>query len=227
MLCPLLVSWLLLASPVARAQVSSKDAQSQGRDSRPDEAKLACRAAEVERGAGIYATRDGGSSWKRLHEAGLFADITSLAFDLQNTDCLYVTTREHYDQATRKMYPGGLFASRDAGRNWDRLLDFRFGQTVAVSPVNPRVLYVGTNDHPYHDAYAAEGLLKSSDGGLTWQRENSGLSHHGVHCLSISPHDASVLYLGTGGNGAFLGQDPAVGSQNSQDPVPKSQARAP
>ena len=36
-----------------------------------------------ETGAGIYATRDGGSSWKRLHEAGLFADITSLAFDLQ------------------------------------------------------------------------------------------------------------------------------------------------
>ena len=170
--------------------------------------------SESETGAGVYATQDGGRSWKRLHEAGQFADITCLASDPKSVDCLYVTTRQHYDQATRKAYPGGLFVSRDAGRNWTQLLDFRFVQTVAVSPANPRVLYVGTNDHPYHDAYAAEGLLKSSDGGRTWQRESSGLSHRGVNCLSISPHNASLLYLGTAGNGAFLAQDAAVGLQS-------------
>jgi photosystem II stability/assembly factor-like uncharacterized protein len=168
---------------------------------------VAALGGAPEAGTGVYATQDGGRSWKRLHEAGLFADITCLASDLKNVDCLYVTTRQHYDQATRKAYPGGLFASRDAGRNWARILDFRFVQTVAVSPANPRVLYVGTNDHPYHDAYAAEGLLKSRDGGQTWQRESSGLSHRGIHCLSISPHDASLLYIGTGGNGAFIGKD--------------------
>ena len=160
-----------------------------------------------ETGAGVYATWDGGRSWKRLHELGLFADITSVTASPQDMDYLYVTTRQHYDHSARKTYPGGLYASRDAGRSWKRLLDFRFVQTVAVSPVDPSVLYVGTNDHPYHDAYAAEGVLKSRDGGVTWQRQNSGLSHRGIHCISISPHDASVLYLGTGGNGAFVGKD--------------------
>jgi len=164
----------------------------------------------AESGGGIYATRDAGRTWKRVHKTGLFADISSMTVDPQNVDCLYVTTRQHYDHSTRKTYPGGLFASHDAGRTWNQLLDFRFVQTAAVSPVDSRVLYVGTNDHPYHDAYAAEGLLKSSDGGITWQHQNTGLSHRGVHCLSISPHDASVLYLGTGGNGAFIGKDSEV-----------------
>ena len=72
------------------------------------------------------------------------------------------------------------------------------------------MLYAGTNDHPYHDAYVAEGLLKSIDGGITWQRQNTGLSHRSVHCFSISPHDTSLLYLGTGGNGAFVGKDSEV-----------------
>jgi len=174
-----------------------------------------------ETGAGIYATRDGGRSWKRLHEAGMFANITSLAADPQDMDCLYVTARQHYDHATRKSYPGGLFVSRDGGRNWNRLLDFRFIQAVAVSSVDRRILYVGTNDHPYHDAYAAAGLLKSHDGGLTWQRENSGLSHRGVHCLSISPHDPSLLYLGTGGNGAFIGKDTVIRSSYGSAPASK------
>jgi len=174
-----------------------------------------------ETGAGIYATRDGDRSWKRLHEAGMFADITSLAADPQDMDCLYVTARQHYDHATRKSYLGGLFASRDGGRSWDRLLDFRFIQAVAVSSVNPGILYVGTNDHPYHDAYAAAGVLKSRDGGLTWQRENSGLSHRGVNCLSISPHDPSLLYLGTGGNGAFIGMDTVIRSAYGSAPASK------
>ena len=168
------------------------------------------------KGAGVYESGDGGLSWRPIsgdlpvtaakEPRGLLLDPA----DPRDMDCLYVTTRRHYDHSARKTYPGGLFASRDAGRGWKRLLDFRFVQTVAVSPADPRVLYVATNDHPYHDAYAAEGLLRSSDGGITWQRQNGGLSHRGVHCLGISPHDASVLYLGTGGNGAFIGKDSTV-----------------
>jgi photosystem II stability/assembly factor-like uncharacterized protein len=176
----------------------------------------------AETGAGVYATRDAGRSWHRLHETGLFADITSMTAAPPDFDCLYVTMRQHYDQSTRRMYPGGLFASHDGGRTWKQLLDFRFVQTVAVSPTDPSVLYVGTNDHPYHDAYAAEGVLKSNDGGITWHRESSSLSHRGIHCLSISPHDASVLYVGTGGNGAFVGKESAMESSHGSSSVPKS-----
>jgi photosystem II stability/assembly factor-like uncharacterized protein len=166
-----------------------------------------------EKGAGIYATADGGHSWKRLHDEPLFAEITSLAADPRNFASLYVSTREHYDHSTQRIYQGGLYVSRDGGRQWRRILDNHFVQTVAVSPANPQVVYAGTTDHPYHDDYPAQGLLKSIDGGITWRRENTGLSHHNISCLSISPHDPALLYLGTGGNSGFAGRDATISSK--------------
>ena len=52
--------------------------------------------------------------------------------------------------------------------------------------------------------------MKSGDGGATWQRENSGLSHHKFSCLSISPHDPTAIYGGTSGNRVFIGTDRGV-----------------
>jgi hypothetical protein len=66
-------------------------------------------------------------------------------------------------------------------------------------------------DNPYHDDYPAEGVLKSNDGGNTWRHVNAGLSHRGIQSLSINPHDPSLLYAGTSGNGAFVGKDADVG----------------
>lgn len=52
--------------------------------------------------------------------------------------------------------------------------------------------------------------LKSRDGGATWQRENTGLSHHNFSCLSISPHAPTAIYVGTSGNSVFIGKDRGV-----------------
>jgi hypothetical protein len=44
--------------------------------------------------------------------------------------------------------------------------------------------------------------------------------HRNVSCLSISPHDPSLLHLGTAGNGVFLGKDAGVrtkGGMSSHD----------
>jgi len=174
-------------------------------------ANPACLIATLEgtpdRDGGVYVTRDAGRSWQRTGDEFPFAKITSLAADPRDGEVLYVTARQHYDSRNRKVYPGGLFVSRDGGRAWQRLLDFRFVQAVAVSPADSRVIYAGTNDHPYHDGYVPEGVLKSTDGGATWRHENAGLSHRSIHSLSVSPHDPSRLYLATGGNGVFVGKD--------------------
>jgi len=163
-----------------------------------------------DRGAGIYETRDGGTIWQKLNREPLFADITNLAADPRNFATLYVDTRESYDQAAQRTYPGGAFQSTDGGKTWQHILDYRFVNAIAVSPANPRIIYAGTADHPYHDDPIAEGILKSSDGGKTWQHENTGLSHLNISCLSINPHNPSIIYIGTGGNGGFIGQDSAV-----------------
>jgi len=53
-------------------------------------------------------------------------------------------------------------------------------------------------------------VLKSSDGGHTWRRENSGLTLLNAKGIAVSPHDPATLLLGTSGNSVFLGHDAAA-----------------
>lgn len=95
----------------------------------------------------------------------------------------------------------GLYRTRDAGKNWQRVLagDVR---TVAVDPADDRVVYAGTE--PVH-------LYRSEDGGETWEELGSLLDlpdeiksnwkspqpdHEGhIRHIYINPKDPRTLYL--------------------------------
>lgn len=167
-------------------------------------------------GRNIHETRDRGKTWQRLNAADVFGDIKHLAANPHDFATLYVAVREHYDPKARRLYSGGAFRSDDAGRTWRQILDFRFAHCIAVSPADPRILYVATADHPYHDDPLAEGLLKSTDGGTTWRRENTGLSHHNIKAVTVSPHDPSAIFVSISGNSAYVGHDAAVRTQSNR-----------
>jgi photosystem II stability/assembly factor-like uncharacterized protein len=169
-------------------------------------------------GAGIYETRDGSKSWQRINKEDLFSDIKCLVADPHDFATLYFGVREFYDQKAHRKHSGGLFKSADGGKTWAMVLDAYFVDGVAVSPADSRILYAATTDHPYHDNPLAEGLLKSTDGGATWRHENTGLSHRNISCVSVNPHDPSVIYISTGGNSAFIGKDSALSGPGT---VPK------
>jgi photosystem II stability/assembly factor-like uncharacterized protein len=177
--------------------------------------------------AGVYETKDGGKSWRILNEERIFANIQAITADPKDLSKLYLAVREYYEQAEQRMYPGGLFKSVDGGRRWERILDYHFVSSVIVSPANSEIIYATTTDHPYHDDCVAEGVLKSSDGGKTWRKVNEGLSHLNISCISIDPFDPSRLYVGTGGNGAFVGIDSAVIPTTMQKPKKQAQVRYP
>ena len=177
--------------------------------SRPDH-MVAAADGLSEKGGGVYESLDGGRTWQRTHAEPLFADIQALTAGSGDLGTLFLAARYHYDHATGRSFAGGVFRSADGGRAWERVLDFRFCSDVAVSPADPRVVYVGTTDHPYHDDCAAEGVLKSTDGGLTWRKESQGLSLLNVSCVAVDPLDPSIIYAGTGGNSVFVGADSAV-----------------
>ncbi|KPK65205.1 MAG: hypothetical protein AMK73_03620, partial [Planctomycetes bacterium SM23_32] len=167
-------------------------------------------AGKPEEGGGVYETRDGGKTWQRLNADTPFPDIWGLTADPRDFATVYAAVRFYYDHDEERGYPGGAFRSTDGGRTWSMILDYHYVEAVAVSPADSRVIYAATNDHPFHDDYVAEGILRSEDAGLTWRHENSGLSHLNVNCLAVSPHDPSALYVGTGGNSAFVGRDQGV-----------------
>jgi photosystem II stability/assembly factor-like uncharacterized protein len=168
---------------------------------------IAAFGGSPENGSGVYESRDAGLTWQRVNAEPLFNNITDLAADPRDFATLYLTAREQRDNATGRQFAGGVYKSADAGRTWERLLDYHFVDCVAVHPAVPGVLYVGTTDHPYHDDYVAEGVLKSADGGRTWAKVNDGLSLLNISTLAIDPHDPARLYAGSGGNALFLGRD--------------------
>ncbi len=168
---------------------------------------IAALGGTPSRGSGIYESLDGGRTWRRINREPEFADIQDLAADPRNFSTLYLCQREMYDRTANPpvVRPGGLFKSTDGGRTWRRIYDFHFCRRIYVSPHNSRELYLLTTDHPYHDNSLAPGLLRSTDGGRTWRPENRGLSLLRVACLAFDPFDRRRLYLGTGGNGPFIG----------------------
>jgi photosystem II stability/assembly factor-like uncharacterized protein len=180
-------------------------------DPRDSRSLTVALAGSSQKGGGVYATADGGKTWRRSHEDVPFADIQCLVPDPRRAGVLYLGAREHYDHKARRLHPGGLFRSTDAGRTWRCLLEDRFVKAVAVSPADSQVIYVGTNDHPFHDDSVPAGLLKSADGGKTWHKENQGLSLRKILSITIDAGDPSQIYVGTGGNSAQIGKDSAVG----------------
>lgn len=54
-------------------------------------------------------------------------------------------------------------------------------------------------------AGTADGVLRSDDCGLTWQR--SGMAGRIVKSLAVSPHDGDVVYAGTKPAGMFMSRD--------------------
>lgn len=66
---------------------------------------------------------------------------------------------------------------------------------LAANPTDCRMVYAGT----------ADGVLRSGDCGLTWQR--SGMEGQIVKSLAVSPHDGNVIYAGTKPAHLFISRD--------------------
>ena len=84
-------------------------------------------------GGGIFISDDGGRAWRRARtDAQHVYDVT---IDARNPDVMYASG---FDQ--------GVFRSIDRGESWQRVAGFNFkwGQRVAIDPVDPAGIYVTT-----------------------------------------------------------------------------------
>jgi photosystem II stability/assembly factor-like uncharacterized protein len=73
----------------------------------------------------------------------------------------------------------------------------QFVSSLLVHPTEAGLLYVG----------GRAGVLKSTDGGLTWQTKNQGLATLNIRTLVMSPSDPKLLYAGTNGSGLYRSTD--------------------
>ena len=126
---------------------------------------------------GFIASEDGGRSWSQLAE-GVGGPV-----DFHQMDVSPVDPKTIYGA-----YTGQLQVSRDGGRNWEVIGPAPEGQIdLAASSKDPNLLYAATQ----------VGLLKSDDGGMTWQ--DAYWLRQAATMVHVTPDGAVYAFLvGTG-----------------------------
>lgn len=98
----------------------------------------------------------------------------------------------------------GLFKSTDNGKTFQKM-DVK-GEVNAMDFMNfaydqnSKTIYAGGHDL---------GVVKSTDGGITWTKTDSGVSGTDIHALAINPLDTNRLYAFSVGNGVYGSKDGA------------------
>jgi photosystem II stability/assembly factor-like uncharacterized protein len=77
---------------------------------------------------------------------------------------------------------------------WAASFDPLLINQIAIDPKNPRIIYA---------AARPQGVLKSTDRGVSWHPAREGLKNTSVYHIVIDPADPKILYLGTFGGGIY------------------------
>jgi photosystem II stability/assembly factor-like uncharacterized protein len=151
---------------------------------------------------GVFRTKDGGATWKKILFKDADTGAIDLAFEARNPDTLYASLW----QAKRPAYstyppiegPGsGLYKSSDGGDTWHQLTgeglpDGPVGRIgIAVAPSNPQRVYALIEGKD-------GGLFRSDDSGATWTRPGTDprIRSRGWYFggITVDPGNADIVY---------------------------------
>ncbi|HEC41263.1 MAG TPA: hypothetical protein ENI20_00355 [Bacteroides sp.] len=101
----------------------------------------------------------------------------------------------------------GLYRSKNHGDTWEKLLTDRYMRGVAVSPANAQIIYAASSKPLNSGGYSEEsnGILRSIDGGETWNHVNEGLSWPFASEIEIDPLSPDIVYVASPGEGCNVG----------------------
>jgi uncharacterized protein (TIGR03382 family) len=182
---------------------------------------------------GIFKSTDGGATWTKMDKGVVESDgITFRGFgvDPRDSDVVYAAaevsswTWNGQERTGREfdMTQGVVYKTTDGGQNWRPVWrGDNLARYVWIDPRDSDVIYVSTgifdreaaNSVPASRTPGGVGILKSVDGGKTWQQINNGLANLYVGTLFMHPQNPDILLAGTGnnqypdGDGAYLSTD--------------------
>ncbi|MGH3241145.1 MAG: S8 family serine peptidase [Spirillospora sp.] len=170
-------------------------------------------------GQGLYVTRNSGTDWKKLFHDQLF---TVAAADPANPNRLWLGSADglyrsdDFGTTVTKVLSGPVAAitvdgsriiaggdtirrSDDGGRTFRDADSGGLPMSVtalATSPKSPNTVYAGTATFAANGLRkGGRGVLRSRDGGRTWENVSGGLQNLSVRSLTISP-DGRWLFAG-------------------------------
>jgi photosystem II stability/assembly factor-like uncharacterized protein len=169
---------------------------------------------------GIYKSTDGGDSWVQMDNGVVENEgITFRGFtvDPHDSNIVYAAAElsswvwAGQERLGREfdMTAGVVYRTTDGGQNWTAIWrGNNLARYVWIDPRDSNVIYLSTgifdreaaNSDPQQRIPGGEGVLKSTDGGQTWQSANNGLNNLYVGSLFMHPTNPDILLAGTGNN---------------------------
>ncbi len=179
---------------------------------------------------GVYRSKDGGRTWKKVLYNNPQAGAADLIFDPTNPDIIYASTLQfqRFPWGLRSAGPGtGLFKSTDGGDNWTELThrpgmptgpEGRIG--IAIAPAMPNRVWALIDAEP-----GKKGIYRSDDSGQTWRHltDDAELTqrpwyYHHIFADSKDPNLIYVLNVGawksTDGGSKFVPFRPPHGDHH-------------
>ncbi|UTW65211.1 glycosyl hydrolase [bacterium SCSIO 12643] len=151
-------------------------------------------------GDGVYRSRDGGKSWKKM---GLenSEHIGMIKVDPRNSNVVYVAA---YGPLWSEGGDRGLYKTEDGGETWNKILEidpYTGVNEVHFDPRNPDVIYATAHQRmrkvwTYVGGGPGSAMYKSTDGGKSFRKLTSGLPNGkmGRIGMVVSPVNPDILY---------------------------------
>jgi hypothetical protein len=151
---------------------------------------------------GIWETRDAGGTWAARTEAQASLAMGAIAFAPSDPRTVYAVTGAQLFSGFAYA-GGGLLKSTDGGTDWQLLATSALGNltcgSVKVDPANSNIVLAATSygtagrgsEFP---SFPPRGILKSTDGGVTWSSRLTGEATS----LQVDPTNFNNQYAGLG-----------------------------
>lgn len=179
----------------------------------PENSKIIYAALQV---GYMLKSTDGGKSWKLL-DKGVDADVHTIVIDPRDTNALFIATGGH--DFRKGQAPGrALYRSRDGGASWEpTAMDFphEYSVPLVMHPKDPSVLFSAlANGQPgqwrKRESGAESMLIRSKDGGKSWQALNGTMSTSGKdfpEAIALDPADPNRVYAAMRGGELYASAD--------------------
>jgi photosystem II stability/assembly factor-like uncharacterized protein len=140
--------------------------------------------------------------WRYDQTSGLnFSHVQHSTQDFTAGGGSYLSAMAIAPSDPQRMYAvnnaGRIFVSSDHGVTWTvstrsvPSMHYFYGNTIAVHPVDADEVVIGGS------GYSNPGVIRSTDGGQTWQPETSGLPQTLVYDLTYAPNGTGDLFAAT------------------------------
>ncbi len=172
---------------------------------------------------GIYRSDDGGETW--VEKTNGIVETMGITFrgitiDPRDSDTLYAAAEissfawAASEQIGREFdkTKGVVYKSTNGGESWSPVWrGDNLARYIWIDPRDSNVLYISTgifdreaaNSDHLSNTPGGVGILKSTDGGMSWIQINQGLTNLYVGTLFMHPENPDILLAGSGNN-AYL-----------------------